>query len=220
MKIIIVTFFILFHLKLTSQIDTIQIDCKNDLNFNHKVKNGYYKIIKERKLIQEYKFVNGAVEGFYKEYYLNGNLKLFCELKTPGFDNFCGLYKEYYESGNIKIEGNYKFFDSIECPNCYDEELDKPIKIAFKIFARYGIWKSYHDNGTLESIGEYKGVHIIHDAYCDYPENKSGGYFCSGGVSVNYLKDKEWKNYSKRGNLIKLEYFNNGLLVHYRIHTE
>lgn len=161
----------------------------------------------------------------FKEYYDSGEIKFIAELKQPSCGNyyiFCGLYKEYYESGILKIEGNYQYVDTIECINCYNYFENKNQNYTYRQYVRVGLWKSYYDTGILESTGIYNKVHLIHYIDCDYPASKKSpmGIFCGGSESLEYIKDKEWEYFSKRGNLIKIEYYFNGNIVAIKTYTE
>jgi|GEM_PF-6573583 len=215
---------LIFHSLLSkSQVDTIVLEYTPSIIYEKKFTNGYF-ILKERGIIrQEFKFLNGKIDGLFKEYYDNGKIKLVANLKNLGLsDSFCGIYKEFYKSGILKTEGNYQYVDSVECINCFDYFNNVEQKMTYRQFIRRGLWSTFYENGQLESKGIYNGIHLTHYTDCEYPASKKSpiGIFCAGSESVEYLKDKEWEYFSTKGNLIKVEYYFRGVLAEIKTYTE
>ena len=59
----------------------------------------------EGKLIAEYVYKNGDLDGPQIAYYGNGTTKQIEEFYVKG--KHLGDYKEFYENGNIKLQGQY-----------------------------------------------------------------------------------------------------------------
>ena len=205
------------------QVDTIILEYTPGIIYEKKFTDGYHILKKQDVIRQEFKFLNGKIDGVFKEYYDNGKIKLIANIEILGrYHSFCGIYKEYYESGNLKIEGNYQYIDSIECINCFDYFNNKEQKMTYSQFIRIGLWNSFYENGQLESKGIYNGIHVTKYIGCEYPASRKSsiGIFCAGSESVEYLKEKEWEYFSTKGNLIKVEYYFKGVLAEIKTYTE
>ena len=72
---------------------------------------------------------NGNLEGYWENYWPNGQLKWMADLKNGRVE---GFYNDYWENGQLRAKGNYKNF------------------------RREGLWVNYYPNGQLESKGSYK----------------------------------------------------------------
>ena len=221
MKLLLVLIFIFqIHLSI-GQVDTTIWDYFKLQIINQKYNNGYHIIKKNGITIREFRNINGKVDGIYKEYYDNGKIKFISDHKAYYTSNptfFCGVYKEFYESGKLKIDGNYKLVDSIECLNCFDLNDNKVKTKAYGHSLKVGDWKEYYENGILKSIGVYyKGIHETYGSHNPKQTNDGVGIFTPGDYSEEYLKDKGWKYYNDKGQLIKEEYYYNGVITN--IHT-
>ena len=76
----------------------------------------------------------------------------------------------------------------------------------FKDDVPYGTFKYYHANGKLKSTTDFEqGVHKVHTVI--YHEN---GKKASEGRYIDQLKDGEWRYYSDRDVLIKVENYSVG----------
>lgn len=76
----------------------------------------------------------------------------------------------------------------------------------FKDDVPYGTFKYYHANGKLKSVTEFQqGVHKVRTTI--YHEN---GHKASEGAYIDQLKDGEWRYYSDRDTLIKVENYRMG----------
>lgn len=126
-----------------------------------------------------------------------------------------GPYKDFYKPGKIKSDGSFANVDSIECINCYDNNLNKKISKANSKIMRVGQWKEYYENGQLKSVGTYKGIHETHSTFwIDENGKRIGqGQFAAGGVREEYVKDKTWKYYNTSGQLVREEFYFNGAIV-------
>ena len=92
-----------------------------------------------------------------------------------------GVWKKY-EKGKLLYEGQFKD--------------DVP----------YGTFKYYHENGKLKSETEFvQGVHKVKTVI--YHEN---GHKASEGAYIDQQKDGEWRYYSNRDTLIKVENYQVG----------
>ena len=68
-----------------------------------KVVRTYYDK-EQTKLDEEYYEINGKKEGEYKEYYMNGNLKVICNYINNKLN---GKYKLYHYNGYLDLICNY-----------------------------------------------------------------------------------------------------------------
>lgn len=96
-------------------------------------------------LIYQATFVNGQLNGIYKEWYNNGQLKKDFNLRTITEGNetyvkFIGVERQFYKSGQVKIE-----FD-------HGKGGTKGIN---------GYYKEYYENGQMKAEGNVKnGVDV------------------------------------------------------------
>lgn len=113
-------------------IPTVNCQAPTDSDNSNGFKTNYYDGTNKKK--SEGNYENGIATGFWKSYYVNG------ELKWEGnFSNALrnGFWKDYYENGNVKHEG--------QLDDC----------------KRNGFWNFYHENGKIESDGNFKNNHRI-----------------------------------------------------------
>ena len=118
-------------------------------------------------------YENGKLHGEYKEYHVNGALKLQTQYKegiqygeTKSFYNNGNIYrevnfvngeyegeiKEYFKNGNLKFiknEAKYTFFDDKKNIKC-DVELEEVRKNHGAYILYKGLWKNYRLDGTIE----------------------------------------------------------------------
>ena len=132
-------------------------------------------------------------------------------------------YIYYYSSGQIFGTGQYNLsFNPVEEITIYDSlNFNKYTSSPCKNYCyfRSGVWKTYHENGRLESSGEYlpmefefiaatkdsSGIEIVvKNTSFDFPE--------SGLILITYLKNGRWNYFDSKGILTKREYYSNGLL--------
>lgn len=100
--------------------------------FNNGYKNGFWKTLLDKKLVQTMNYKNGLVIGRYRVYNVSGDLIYKTTFGSAGN----GKYKDfYYKTGILKEEGNYQ--------NGKKE----------------GEWFKYNEQGLLtETISYIKGV--------------------------------------------------------------
>ena len=100
---------------------------------------------------------NGKLDGIYREYYENGQLKLECTYKDGQLD---GISKEYYKNNQLSCEYNFKNgqLDGL-CKEYYDSG-----KIKEEYYCKNGefegIYKKYYTNGKEKSEYNYKNGRI------------------------------------------------------------
>ena len=80
-----------------------QIDMKTSYKMNQL--DGKYEELNFGRATKEAEYVNGELNGIYKEYYSNGKLLKEVEYKNGVQD---GTYRYYDEKGNVTIEYEYK----------------------------------------------------------------------------------------------------------------
>lgn len=107
------------------------------------------------KLLSEYPYKNGKLEGIEKAYDENGNLWFELPLKN---DKREGIAKEYYESGNLKRETPFKndkfegirkvYYESgnilLETPYTNDK-----VHGSVKFYSKKLLWQANAQNGNL-----------------------------------------------------------------------
>lgn len=215
MKTLIILIFLFQGIQIIGQIDTLVWDYSKLQMVNQKYEDGYHIFKKNGIIIKEFNIEKGISIGTCKDYYDNGNLKFTYETKY--FQNrpyTSGPNNEYYESGKIKIEGHYEYADSIECINCFELYENKIKTKAYSNSTRSGKWKEYYENGKLKSIGLYKGIHEVYSSHIPkFLNTKSYGVFQPGSYFEEYLKNKDWKYYNDKEQLIKEEYYYNGVIA-------
>lgn len=144
-------------------------------------------------------FKNGKRDGFWREYYDNGKLKLEGNYVVGERD---GLWKEYHNSGHLKMEGTYKDGkqDGLWKEYNYDGELQS--EIGYKNGKKDGVYKTYGSKGHPLDDGQYKddkkdGFWKYYDSF----DLKEEGYYKDGG------KDGLWKSYYGEGKLHSERYY-------------
>ena len=216
MKIKLAVILAFLILKTIGQVDTMTWDYSKLQLINQKYTDGYHIFKKNDIKIKEYRLVNGKLDGTLKDYYDNGNPKAITEFRpyyNYNISYYAGIFKEFYESGKLKLEGKYEHADSIECVSCFDLYLNKKTTKAQSRSKRIDLWKEYYENGQLKSIGLYNGIHETHYIHYPKPTSKMGaGVFTPGDYSEEYLKDKSWKYFNDKGELIKDEFYYQGIL--------
>jgi len=106
---------------------------------------------------KEYFKNEGNYEGIYKEYYLNGNLKIKKNF-IKGIEKDSSIF--YYNDSNKKIEHiNYHHtFDSIRKIYYYESGNKSREGYANQKGIAFGKWNIYNKNKSLESIKEFKNI--------------------------------------------------------------
>jgi len=93
-------------------------------------------------LFTRQEYVDGVGEGFWINYYKNGQVK---EIGTNVQDQTIGPIKKYYEDGVLASEGTYKYWR---------------IKV--------GVWKYYNNKGELSRTEDYKDKGSLEDVIAYY----------------------------------------------------
>lgn len=219
MKVIIFILLLPIFTTCFSQVDTIRLDSKKLDSINNVYKDGYHIFKNGDKIIEEGNYKDNCAVGTWKYYYPEGMLKSIINYICVyhGRSDESGQYIEFYKTGQIRLEGTYLKNDSIECVECYDP-MENNKKIQWSEYApplKTGEWKEYYENGKLKSIGKYyQGIHQTFNT--EYLKNESPADISKiaiSTISVDYLKDNNWKYYNVEGRLIKTEYYRRGLLI-------
>jgi antitoxin component YwqK of YwqJK toxin-antitoxin module len=189
---------------------------------DQKYADGYHVFFKKGVRIKEFRLKDGKIDGILKNYYDNGHPKEIAELKCYYNHNISyhsGIYKEFYESGKLKLDGNYEIADSVTCVSCFDLTENKKISKAQSHSNRVGVWKEYYENGKLRASGSYNGIHETNFMKIPKPTGEMGpGVFIPGDYSEEYMKDKNWNYYNEKGELIREEFYFQGVLCDVREH--
>jgi len=97
------------------------------------------------------------INGPYKSWYENGQLKVECEYKCFRPE---GPYKSWYENGELILECGYKD-GNFEGPyKSWYENGQLRLKCEFKNAQREGLSKSWYENGQMKEECEYKNDQI------------------------------------------------------------
>ncbi|MDC1024531.1 toxin-antitoxin system YwqK family antitoxin [Flavobacteriales bacterium] len=131
---------------------TIPIDLVNKIDnliyFKNQLYSGFITMEKFNdgtpKKIMEYK--NGIQEGGFKEYWLNGKIKIDSNIKNKKIH---GKNKEYFQNGNLQLEGNFNNGKENGLWKGYYEDGQKKIEEEYKNGINHGVYKKYHRNGEL-----------------------------------------------------------------------
>lgn len=152
----------------------------------------------------EYTLQNGKLNGNYKSYFSNGNVKK-TGFYIKGLGN--GKFTEHNEKGIKTYEYNLR-----------KDKLNGVFKIYFangklKKIRNYqngklnGIYKTYFENGNLKKIGSYLNE-LTNGMFTEY--NKDGWKAFEYNM-VNGKIDGTLKEYNKSSNIIKTTSYNKGL---------
>ena len=133
---------------------------------------------------------NGQLDGIYREYYENGQLKLECTYKNGQLE---GIAKEYYKNNQLSCEYNFRDgkLDGL-CKEYYESG-----KIKEEYYCKNGefegTYKKYYTNGKEKSEYNYKNGKL---------EGTAKEYRINGDVEVEYdYKKVNLENiYEKYGN--------------------
>ncbi|GEM_PF-1917182 len=165
-------------------------------------------------LRKEWVSVDGKIDGPFKEYYANGRLKVEASFKN---DKMEGESKEYYETGELKrianfkddvLGGHYKtFYKSGKLAE--DVELKNGVRFDVKGLPYNGIEKTYHENGVVWEVWNYKEGRL---------EGLSKGHYENGNLEFeeNYRNGRlqgEVKYYYPNGKLQFVFQFKNDVPV-------
>jgi antitoxin component YwqK of YwqJK toxin-antitoxin module len=189
---------------------------------------GIWQEYKDRTLEKECEYKQGVLDGFCKEYDLNGKLFRFNTYVNGKFiqDERKIILSEKEEKRKEKFEKEEIVIkDGVKKVIQFDEITHKVNKIELyyvgennlfgegkldKLGNYTGNWKFYYPNKQIKSIGNYKnGLKIGEWSY----------FYLSGSLEEkgNYNKigelDGNWENYYENGKLAKQEEYENGKLT-------
>jgi antitoxin component YwqK of YwqJK toxin-antitoxin module len=169
-----------------------------------------------------------------KLYFNNGQIQILQELDSVSHCN-CGIYQEFDSTGTLLVDGYFTTVDSVECKGCYEGSLSfsnnknrnewRKIEFVDACSIRVGIWKTYHQNGKLATIGKYSSK--IHASYStvltdfdqtkEYLKENNIKVVSTGpiniGISYDELKDGIWSYFDENGRKIKEEDYIDGDLI-------
>ena len=106
----------------------------------------------EKQIKRSWTFKNVKVDGTYKLYFENGNMRYEANIKD---DKLEGIVKEYYENGKIMNEGNYIHGKMNGTFKSYfgNGQLDETYLATNGL--REGTTKSYYANGQIKEETNY-----------------------------------------------------------------
>lgn len=176
----------------------------------------------------ESNFRNNELDGYYKEYDINGKLMLtllYREgrlIETVKEDNIISEEKtEYYSDGIIKSQGLFKKGKAVGLHKTFSKEgkeiiaeifNDDGILISKGVIDeegfKTGLWQEFYSYGKLSQKGKYK-ANKRDGEWVFY--NTNGTIEQSGNFKDGFYSD-EWTWYYPNGNLWKKEEYLNGLL--------
>lgn len=181
-------------------------------------------------------YANGKkAEEFHDRYYQKCDT--FSQWTKEGFLHHREVYTDsgyveidyYYEKGIILSIGNYKLvYGERDQTIIYDStNFDKfsPAECSLdeNCYERTGIWKTYHENGEIESEGKYLSSQYlisypmkydsINDVMVDIPKTSFEFTALFGITCSTYLKDSTWSIYNKQGKKFQEKIYRGGLLV-------
>jgi uncharacterized protein len=191
-------------------------------------KQGVWKLFYTDETLKEEGFyVNGRKNGYFKQYDVNGVLKIVekyvddvIQEDVPELASY-EIRTDYYDDGSVKVVGSYKN----GVPEGIRREYDANGKITDSyIFEKgvimgegivdekglkQGFWKEFFDNGKLRAEGNYKDNTKTGDwkFYTENEKLKQNGKFNKNGFQTG-----EWKWFHENGQLQKTENFVNGVL--------
>lgn len=170
---------------------------------------------------EEFFMKNGAMYDTLKRWTEKGELNNIEIYTDSGYTSI----DYWYNTGRILEIGQYKIsnsspdnitvYDSISFDKYTTAECKSPC------YLRTGLWKTFHENGIIESEGEYLPM----DFRVSYPTKDSSGVAIvvkntsfemiadvSYVVCLTYLKNDHWIYYDTKGVKTKEEFYKNGLL--------
>jgi antitoxin component YwqK of YwqJK toxin-antitoxin module len=172
-------------------------------NFNHGLKNGYFKEYdRDGNLLSAKKFVNGEeiekAEELVKldvrrDYYPNGKPKVVATYNADGIPE--GVRREYNPDGEVVKAYVFRKGKIVE------------EGIITDAGEKEGNWKEYYPNGELKAIGFYQNDEKLGEWKYYYPD----GQLEQIGKFTDGQPDSVWNWYYQSGNLLREEHFFNGL---------
>lgn len=151
--------------------------------------------------------INGKKQGEWKTYYINGQV---AKVENYLNDTLNGQLFYFDEKGKIKGKLFYRMGVKVDSSKLYfpngqantEEWKDSSGKTQ-------GLFKVYHMNGQLSQIGFMKD---------NYLDDTCKSFFDNAQLkTVEFYKDRKkegtWQYFSKVGNLIRTEVYNNDILI-------
>jgi antitoxin component YwqK of YwqJK toxin-antitoxin module len=155
---------------------------------NGKLNGEYKEWYDNRNLKLESNYVNGELHGKYNEWYDNGKPKV--ETTYVSGEKH-GKYQEWYKNGQLKVEATF-----LLCEEWHDRR-----------GLRHGIYKEWYENGQLSVETNYKaGEKIKHKVWYE------NGQLCIEKNYRNYECDGTCRSWYPNGLLNTEENYNNGQL--------
>lgn len=150
-------------------------------HFEHNRPVGVKKTFTQNgKLISRAEYLNRPDSIFYEFFYENEHLK---EAGVELKDQKTGIWKYYYESGIKEKEVEFQ-------KNYYN-----------------GIYRTYHPNGIIKEEGNY--IVIMADIERRYYNPETFEETIKIEKDKNSVKDGKWVYFDEKGQIEKVEYFNN-----------
>lgn len=195
---------------------------------NDTLKHGpWIEFYPNRKIHKEYFYKNDTLNGYYREYDVQGNL-----LKNILYEN--GVPKEqesnvnasqfnqaFYENGNLKSEGYYTFGKPVGLHKefsqdgnilqgvLYDDEGNVIGKGALNVDGRrHGKWIFFDEDGEIKSEGYYKKNRRAKEWVFYF----KGGKVEQKGTYKSGKLNGKWTQFYKSGVVFKVEYYKKGKL--------
>lgn len=168
---------------------------------------------------------NGILNGFVKEYDINGNLKNIFKYVNGTIQEdaeelkFYNIRYDYYESGRLKIMGSYRNNVPDGVRREYDEKgniIQGYIFLNGKMVAegiidekglKQGYFQEYYENGRVKAEGKYVDSKPVGQWKYYYQDGtlEQEGTFNNRGRHIG-----EWIWYYQNGYVWKKEFFENG----------
>lgn len=168
---------------------------------------------------------NGNIEGLYKSFYRNGNIKSEVSFSRNKYD---GPYKMYYSTGEVRVEGNFRnhkkngdfILYKYRRSNKWNGDSNNISKYYIeKVIGRYendkkeGVWKrtkeGYIDGNEKGEWKKNQNELTIHDITFKNFKKKNITIYCDKGVPEikydfnnkkgEYFSDGEWIEYTGEG---------------------
>ncbi len=145
----------------------------------------------------------------------NGKMKVTFEYDSIA-NQYNGFYKDFYDDGTLRVEGNYKRVDSVKCKDCYADyspwnKKYVPYGYAKILSVKAGIWNYYYSNGKIKASGEY--AQMVH-AHNGSPELIVNDGPINVWISYDDLKQGEWDYFDEYGKKIRTETYMEGALIY------
>lgn len=157
-------------------------------------------------------YKNNLKEGIWTNYDLSGKTKQ----KVTFTNNIqSGLFQSYYQNGVIMEEGNYIKLGASDYDSMMVDKNRQHVKCEdYNVFdARIGVWKYYHNNGSIKSTGVFIPQCLCYSTIQEKFNKELKANLVSTVVEIEYLKDGHWKYFDRKGKLSKEEVFKKGKLV-------